>query len=266
MFGRMACASHTEGRLMGINGELTVIIPFYNESNRIAPTLDSLQIFCKENQHVVREVICVDDGSTDSGKTAERVMSFSGKLPLRLLRLSVNSGKWAAIHEGMKNVRTDAVLLLDADGSVSIDELKRMDFLEKALKHKCAVFGSRFANGAEVEGKSLVRSFVSQGYRWYARILYWYAKGDHDVDDPQCPFKLFFMSRVRMPLVSNRFAGDIELALMFEGPIWTHPVFFLHHSGSTVKVGTAWQMATETFRIARNYRKQRRGLQEVIGV
>jgi glycosyltransferase involved in cell wall biosynthesis len=62
----------------------------------------------------LREVVVVDDGSTDD--TYEDILIAAERdSRLRCLRLPVNRGKGAALFAGVRTVQADLLLLLDAD-------------------------------------------------------------------------------------------------------------------------------------------------------
>lgn len=234
--------------------KITVVLPCYNEARRLPPTLGEIEDFMRTNSHVIEEIIVVDDGSKDA--TVERAMYWSDKLPLRVERFMENQGKWAAIRRGIEMSITDAILLLDADGSAPITVLRDIP-VKQIVEEKGAVFGSRFCEGATCEGKTGIRLVVSQVYRMYARALYTYATGRKDVDDMQAPWKLFHKSTLQFPLTVDRFAGDIELAAAISVPIRTQPLDFLHKRGSKVGVSSVVQMAAETARVAQHVRSNR---------
>lgn len=92
---------------------LSIVIPFFNERamlplllKRLLPVMAKLDIDC--------ELVLVDDGSDDGSAefVIERIRHDKG---LRLIRLSRNFGKEAALTAGIEHARGDAVLLLDAD-------------------------------------------------------------------------------------------------------------------------------------------------------
>ena len=251
---------------MAYEQQLTVIIPMFNEAKRAPATLEEIRIFTREHPGMVREVLVVDDGSTDA--TVEEVLRFSSKIKIRVLRLGSNCGKWAAIHWGLMEVVTDGVLLLDADGSASIFELEKLD-INRIFKERSAVFGSRFLPGSRVDGKNAARSFISKGYRWYVRRLLRFAAGKGSVvDDTQCPFKLFFLSKLRKYytfreytwalLRVSRWAGDMEIALAMMGKVENHPVDFKHMRGSKIPFTAIFEMALESFMVARRFRRIRK--------
>jgi dolichyl-phosphate beta-glucosyltransferase len=234
---------------------ISVVIPLFNEKERLPATLRELECFVRENPLVIGEVVLVDDGSSDG--SLDKAMYFLSRLPsLKLERFVKNRGKWAALHYGVSVAKHDAVLLLDADGSASVYELSRIRKLRELLREKRVIFGSRFMEGSCVEGKSWFRSLLSTGYRWYGLFWYWYATGRRDVSDLQCPFKLVYKSRMDVgKLCVERFAGDIELACMVGGDVLNVPVEFVHKAGSRVKASSLREMLVETVKVAVRYRK-----------
>lgn len=235
--------------------EVSIVIPAYNEERRIMPTLRKIEIFMKEHPGVIGEVIVVDDGSKD--RTVERCMYFMKRLPLRTQRLFDNGGKWRAIHHGLGIVRNDWVLLLDADDSADVDQIL-------CVPHgweigRTAYFGSRFMEGASSDGKSGLRMIISEGYRAYVKMMYFLASGKTNVDDMQCPFKLFRRSCVLGvgDLEVSRWAGDIELACRLNTDIENVPVEFHHMRGSKVPMSAIVQMAWETGKVAIRERRSK---------
>ena len=74
------------------------------------------------------------------------------------------------------------------------------------------------------------------------------------VSDTQAPFKLFAKSRLSLSAMkSERFAGDIEFILAYQGIFMNHPLRFVHRNGSKVKSGSVLSMAQETVSIVRKY-------------
>jgi glycosyltransferase involved in cell wall biosynthesis len=102
---------------------LGVLIPFYNEADVLPHCLDRLLAVLK-GIGLPYDVLLVDDGSTDHATTwlcqnyglnPHSETPTASQSQVRLLRLSRNFGKEAALTAGLAHVRGDAVLILDAD-------------------------------------------------------------------------------------------------------------------------------------------------------
>lgn len=86
--------------------KLTVLIPFYNEQERIFTTLDIVT-----KARYIDKIICIDDGSQDTN-----FKKIQKKYPkITVLRLEKNQGKSSAILHGLISVTTEWVFFLDAD-------------------------------------------------------------------------------------------------------------------------------------------------------
>jgi GT2 family glycosyltransferase len=84
--------------------KVAVIIPAYNEEERIASVLEAAK-----QARVVDEIIVVNDGSTDN--TAE-VASMYG---IKTINREINGGKGAAMQTGIRATDADILIFLDAD-------------------------------------------------------------------------------------------------------------------------------------------------------
>ena len=94
---------------------LTLIVPVYNEQNAIGPFLDAMTpILNQLLPAIVGEILFVNDGSRDGTEFAIR--SFMEANPaIRLVNLSRNFGKEAALCAGLEHARGDAVIPVDVD-------------------------------------------------------------------------------------------------------------------------------------------------------
>ena len=91
---------------------ITCIVPAFNEVHGIAEFLNELCAYLEDLTDRY-DVIVVDDGSTDG--TGLEVIANSGNRPVRLLGLSRNFGKEAAISAGLDEAQGEVVVIIDAD-------------------------------------------------------------------------------------------------------------------------------------------------------
>lgn len=122
-----------------VNLELgcSVIIPCHNEE-------DNIQEAIKRVPHMGKgtEIVVVDDGSKDS--TLQKVKEMMEFYPnLVLISYPKNEGKGAAVKKGFEAATKEVVMVLDADLSVSPEELPR--FFEPLNKGIC-----QFVNGTRM--------------------------------------------------------------------------------------------------------------------
>ena len=187
---------------------LSVIVPAYNEAERIVPYLISIARYLGAREQPY-EVLVVDDGSQDH--TAARIEAFRLEEPaVRLIRLRRNTGKGAAVRTGMLQARGELRLIADADGATPIEELVR---LETSIEQGADIaIGSRFL--ASRDRRYLVRA------RWHRSLLgNWFNSivqqlGVNGISDTQCGFKLF-RKGIAQDLFSvahvNGYGFDLEL-------------------------------------------------------
>jgi glycosyltransferase involved in cell wall biosynthesis len=114
---------------------LTVVIPCFNEEETISELLGRVLA-----QETVREVILVNDASTDSSLD---VISRIGDHRLTVISNPKNLGKGASVRKGFESATSPYVLIQDADLEYSPEEYPRL--LKPLLDNYAdAVFGSRF--------------------------------------------------------------------------------------------------------------------------
>ena len=89
-------------------------MPVLNEQEAISPFLDAVQKSCASIHGCRFEYIFVDDGSTDL--TLQHLQAFANEgLPIKIVELSRNFGKEAALSAGLDHADGDAVIPIDVD-------------------------------------------------------------------------------------------------------------------------------------------------------
>lgn len=162
---------------------LSVIIPAYNEAERIATTLYTTDAYLRERNYEY-EIIVVNDGSTDA--TVEVVESAMKDIPaLRLINNKNNHGKGWVVRKGMLSAKGLFRLFMDADNSTSIENLENL--FPYAKEGYDVVASSRRIAGAEVEvEQNWLRNILGATFRLVVRTLV-----PTGVVDSQNGFKLF---------------------------------------------------------------------------
>lgn len=125
---------------------LSIIVPVYNEEEFIEKTL--LEICNSDSLNLKKEVIVVDDGSTDKTKdniekTIKILKSKYKDTSFKTILKRSNEGKGAALRDGFKVSTGDIVLIQDADLEYNPEDYPIL--LEPFLKNEAdVVYGSRF--------------------------------------------------------------------------------------------------------------------------
>ncbi len=88
--------------------KISIIIPVYNEAETVNEVVKRVEAIS-----INKEIIAVDDGSTDGSLDILTVMASEGRI--KLIKHDKNSGKGAAIKSGLKLASGDIVIIQDAD-------------------------------------------------------------------------------------------------------------------------------------------------------
>jgi len=255
---------------------LSIIVPAYNEEDRLPATLDETLNYLqwrrnKQGPDFTYEIIIVDDGSKDNtpGVAFEYVKKH-GVDAVRLLRLPQNRGKGMAVREGMMVARGALCLFMDADGAT---EVRDMELLEAALKKaELPTFGRSKVNGpacktraadprgalgmavgsrahlekSAVAKRTWLRNFLMHGFHMLVTFV-----AGHAVKDTQCGFKMF-TRRAAASIYSNqrlqRWCFDVELIYLAQRlgvPITEVQVNWTEMPGSKIRFTSIIHMAFE---------------------
>lgn len=156
---------------------ISCVIPVYNEEAVVESFLKELSGHLAQlTQHY--EILVVDDGSRDN--TVEKVLSLSAQCPVKLLALSRNFGKEAAMTAGLESCKGEVAILLDADFQHPVQLLT--SFLKHWGEGYDMVYGVRQSRASESPVK-----------RNFARLFYWLMSQITHIDIPNNAgdFRLF---------------------------------------------------------------------------
>jgi len=214
--------------------QLSIVIPAYNEQNRLPGTLLSTLVWCDRNLPSY-EIIVVDDGSKD--ETANLVNLFSKLTKNVRYILCPHQGKGNAVRIGMLNAWGTYVLFMDADGATPLKEIK--NFLCKMEQGFDVVIGSRVVqNPSETKViTSFHRKFIGRSFSAVVNLF-----AIPGFADTQCGFKIF-RSKVAKKIFSQQklsgFAFDVEIlyiARMHNFNVLELPITWVNQEGSKVNI------------------------------
>ena len=155
--------------------KLSVIIPVYNEATTVAQIIE--QVLKVELGDVEKEIIVVNDGSTDGTDAVLDSLVVRRANQLKIVHHEHNRGKGAAVRTALEHVTGDVVITQDADLEYDPQEYPALltPFEDPAVQ---VVYGSRNLHGNP-------RS--SWSFYWGGRLLSWIANllyGSHITDEP----------------------------------------------------------------------------------
>ncbi|ESO98942.1 hypothetical protein LOTGIDRAFT_187174 [Lottia gigantea] len=229
--------------------DLSVIVPAYNEEQRLPIMLDEALDFLKGKQknypRFSYEIIVVDDGSKD--KTTQVALKYSedySSNKIRVLTLFKNHGKGGAVRKGMLVSRGRHLLFADADGASKFADYEKLETeLDKIINNDLGVVcGSRAHLEEESKAqRSIFRTFLMYGFHF----LVWFlcVRG---VRDTQCGFKLLTRKSAEIlfsNLHVNRWAFDVDLLFLaqyFKMPISEVAVTWHEIEGSKMVPVFSW--------------------------
>jgi cellulose synthase/poly-beta-1,6-N-acetylglucosamine synthase-like glycosyltransferase len=190
--------------------DLSIVIPAYKESHKIARDVQAASAFLKESG-LTGEVIIADDGSDDGTADTARNAPVADGVELRVLALE-HRGKGWAVRSGMTATRGDFAMFADSGVCVPYeDALRGVDL----IRHGADVAnGSRKMPGSSIaRGQTFYRRMLSKFFRWVViRVL----GLPRNLTDTQCGFKVYRGDVARQlygESVTDGFMFDLEILI-----------------------------------------------------
>ncbi|MCW4001453.1 MAG: glycosyltransferase [Candidatus Bathyarchaeota archaeon] len=193
--------------MLDVKPQLSVVVPAYNEAERIGLTLNELILKDPSLFDRPCEVLVVMDGCTDD--TPKIVKEIIGANPCAAaLVFPSRLGKGGAIMEALKHTQGDVIAFVDADGSIPASELRR---LIKMADDYDLVIGSRYSSDSRLPKKrSLKRTLLSRAFNVVAKLMFWNL---HPIKDTQCGVKVFsrrLIDAIKNDFLITGFAFDVN--------------------------------------------------------
>lgn len=237
---------------------LSVVIPAYNEEQRIRSTLEQVTRHLSA-QAYSWTVLVVDDGSADA--TASIVETFAHDQPHVELLSVPHGGKGSAVKAGMLHTNAQYRFLCDADLSMPIEQIDR--FLPPALTDYDIALGSREIPGAHRFDEPRRRHLMGRLFNGITRTF-----AVPGVRDTQCGFKCFrgTVADRLFPLQrTSGFGFDVEilyLARRMGLRLVEVPIDWYHRANSKVRpLQDGFNMTADIFRVRWNtWRGRYKGL------
>jgi glycosyltransferase involved in cell wall biosynthesis len=182
---------------------ISIIIPAYNEANRLPASLVKVREYLSASPWEFAEVLVVDDGSADD------TVQVAREAGVRVLQNPGNRGKGYSVKHGMLEAKGEWALFTDADLSTPIGEVEK---LWRALVDEPAqvAVGSRAVDRSLVGvHQPLLREAVGRVFNAVMRVV-----TGLPFKDTQCGFKLFQSSAGREVFSRQQLDGfgfDVEV-------------------------------------------------------
>jgi dolichyl-phosphate beta-glucosyltransferase len=232
------------------NPFLSIIIPAYNEEQRLPNTLEQVLIFLQA-QSYQSEILVIENASQD--KTFQVAEQFAAQhhtaqLPILVLREPVR-GKGAAVKRGIFTAGGEYRFMCDADLSMPVTEINR--FIPPNVEQFDITIASREAPGAVRHNEPTYRHLVGRVFNTLIRVL-----ALPGLNDTQCGFKCFKASVAEELFNEMSITGwsfDVEILYLAQQRnyrILEIPIPWCYNPDSHISVvKDSMQMALDIFKI-----------------
>ncbi|MFO1487149.1 MAG: glycosyltransferase [Verrucomicrobiota bacterium] len=186
---------------------LLILIPAYNEEERIEPVLREYAAFFQREYSGKFQIVVVLNGCRDN--TLGVVQRVAAEYPeIKSLEFKQPIGKGGALIEGLKLAPlADLIGYVDADGASPPQALLS---LVKQMGDADCLIGSRWLSGAVLhQAQPWIRKITSRTFHLIVEVLFWM-----NIKDTQCPCKLMrrgCVEKIHSSLLIADLAFDVNL-------------------------------------------------------
>jgi dolichyl-phosphate beta-glucosyltransferase len=189
--------------------DLTLVVPCYNESDRINLLYDGLDSFIKKWKNFL-EIIIINDGSKDNTETLlHQHEVYKRHKDIISIYTQANTGKGGALKNGVMRAKGNFILTLDADmASPPTELIKWLDLLHGRFAPNTIYIGSREHKDSVIT-KQGDRKLAGNIFNFIVRLL-----SPLKIRDTQCGFKLYpadEAKKIFSTLQTYGWAHDVEL-------------------------------------------------------
>jgi glycosyltransferase involved in cell wall biosynthesis len=202
---------------------LSILVPLFNEEEFIAALLERVMA-APLPAGMEREIIVVDDGSTDGSAEAAAAVVERHPGVVRLVRHPQNRGKGAAIRTAVEHARGEYTVIQDAD--LEYDPREYVRLLAPLIEGKAdAVYGSRFMNAGERRVLYFWHAIANRFLTGFCNLV-----ADLNLTDMETCYKAFRTPLLRsIPIRSSRFGIEPEITIKLarrEARVYETPVSY----------------------------------------
>ncbi len=214
------------------NPLLSIVIPAYNEEQRLPETLREIHAFLKKQSYPA-EVLVVENGSND--RTLAIAQEFNRSMPEVHAHHCDRRGKGLAVIQGMLAAKGEYRFICDVDLSMPIETINQ--FLPPILADEAVAIASREAPGAKRINEPEYRHIIGRAFNLMVRLI-----ALPGLQDTQCGFKCFradVVKKVFPRMTMQGWTFDVEalvIARRLGYKIVEVPIPWIYNPQSKIKV------------------------------
>ncbi|GAB4200444.1 MAG: hypothetical protein OHK0022_21510 [Roseiflexaceae bacterium] len=232
---------------------ISLIIPAYNESQRLAATVhhyaQALDARCHASQF---EILVVANGCTDNTVAIAEQLALSLP-PLRVVEITAAVGKGGAVVAGLRQARGQVVMFADADGATQADSL--LALVPDLDRHDLVIGSRRLPESIVLRSQPLKRRLAGGLFATTVRACF-----GLPYRDTQCGAKVFRQRAARLlaeHIQERRWMFDVDLLLCARQlglNVAERPVIWEDQPGSKLRVGsTSKEVLAALYRLHRRH-------------